>query len=126
MARYVYIPKDMNEIRKKFIFGLTKRQLICFAIAGLCGIPVYFLAKGLGLGVAVMLMGIAAAPAIICGIYERNGMFLEEHFKLMLKFWRSVKIRPYQTETTYQQIEDQLELNECLKRLREGGKKIGE
>ena len=32
MARYIQIPKDLNEIKEKFMFGLTKRQVVCFAI----------------------------------------------------------------------------------------------
>lgn len=125
MARYIRVPKDMDQIKEKFAGNLTKRQLVCFLIGGLCGIPVYFLTKGLGLSVAVLAMGLAAAPAIICGLYSKNGLFFEDYFKLMVRFWKSPKIRTYQSETTYQKIEDQIELNECLKRLKEGGKKIG-
>ncbi len=32
MAHYVQIPKDLNDIKEKFIMGLTKRQVVCFAI----------------------------------------------------------------------------------------------
>ena len=29
MAHYVPIPKDLNDIKEKFIMGFTKRQVIC-------------------------------------------------------------------------------------------------
>ncbi len=39
MAHYVPIPKDLNDIKEKFIMGFTKRQVICFGIS-LCEIIV--------------------------------------------------------------------------------------
>ena len=38
---YVPIPKDLNKVKTKVAFNLTKRQLIGFSVAGLIGIPVY-------------------------------------------------------------------------------------
>ena len=32
MAHYVQIPKDLNDIKQKFMFGLTKRQVVSFGI----------------------------------------------------------------------------------------------
>ena len=45
MARYVPIPKDLNDIKEKFIMGFTKRQVICFGIGLVLGAPVYFLTR---------------------------------------------------------------------------------
>lgn len=125
MAKYIRVPKDMNEIREKFILNLTKRQAICFAIGAGCGIPVYFLVKGLGITLAVFLMGFAAAPAIIFGLFEKNGLHMEDYFKLMLNFWRTDKIRAYQTESVYREIENRIEYKRLVKRLKDGGKKVG-
>ena len=36
---YVPVPKDLNKIKTKLAFNLTKRQLICFSIAGCMGVP---------------------------------------------------------------------------------------
>ncbi|MFR6397757.1 PrgI family protein [Ruminococcus sp.] len=36
-------PKDLSEIKQKFIAGLTKRQSICFGIGFAIGIPAFFL-----------------------------------------------------------------------------------
>ena len=33
---YVPVPNDLNRIKTKLAFNLTKRQLICFSIAGGC------------------------------------------------------------------------------------------
>ena len=41
MAHYVPIPKDLNDIKEKFIMGFTKRQVICFGIGLVLGAPVY-------------------------------------------------------------------------------------
>ena len=43
---YVQVPKDLNAVKTKILFGLTKRQLICFGSGALIGVPLYFLLKG--------------------------------------------------------------------------------
>ena len=43
---YVTIPKDLSKVQSKVLFGLTKRQVICFGAAALIGVPLFFLAKG--------------------------------------------------------------------------------
>ena len=45
MAHYVQIPKDLNDIKQKFMFGLTKRQVVSFGIGGVLGIPLFFLTR---------------------------------------------------------------------------------
>jgi hypothetical protein len=69
MAHYVSIPKDLNDIKEKFIMGLTKRQVICFSIGLVIGAPVFFITKSaVGLTTAMFAMGACAAPAILCGL----------------------------------------------------------
>ena len=34
---YVTVPKDLTKVKSKVVFGLTKRQLICFGGALLVG-----------------------------------------------------------------------------------------
>ena len=34
---YVPVPKDLTKVKTKLAFNLTKRQLICFSLAGLVG-----------------------------------------------------------------------------------------
>ena len=65
MAHYVQIPKDLNDIKEKFIMGFTKRQVICFGIGLVLGAPVFFLTKtAIGMSGAIFAMGAVAAPAI--------------------------------------------------------------
>ena len=33
----------MNRVKTKVMFNLTKRQLICFALAAAAGVPIFFL-----------------------------------------------------------------------------------
>ena len=40
---YVTVPKDLTKVKSKVMFGLTKRQLICFGTAVLIGVPLFFL-----------------------------------------------------------------------------------
>lgn len=39
---YVNVPKDLTKIKSKVLFNLTKRQLICFGLAALMGVPLSF------------------------------------------------------------------------------------
>ena len=60
MAHYVPIPKDLNDIKEKFIMGFTKRQVICFGIGLVLGAPVYFLTRAsIGMSGAIFAMNIS-------------------------------------------------------------------
>ena len=39
---YVSVPKDLTKVKTKFLFNLTKRQVICFGIGILMGVPLFF------------------------------------------------------------------------------------
>ena len=39
---YVPVPKDLTKVKSKFIFNLTKRQVICFGLGALVGVPLFF------------------------------------------------------------------------------------
>ena len=42
---YVPVPKDLSKIKTKVAFNLTKRQIVCFAVALIVGLPLFFLLK---------------------------------------------------------------------------------
>lgn len=42
---YVSVPKDLTKVKNKVAFNLTKRQIICFGVGALIGIPFYFLTR---------------------------------------------------------------------------------
>lgn len=111
---YVKIPKDMALIKQKFMFGLTKRQIVCFGIGLLLGLPAFFIVKSFvnDLTIAIMAMGIIAMPFIMCGLYNKNGLHLEQSAKLMVEFLKKPKVRTYQSENMFSSIERQIEYNE--------------
>ena len=60
---YVPIPKDLNKVKTKVAFNLTKRQLIGFALAGLVGLPVYlFMRKFVPNDIAVIFLIVSTLP----------------------------------------------------------------
>ena len=72
---YVTIPKDLSRIQSKVLFGLTKRQVICFGAAALVGVPLFFLAKAsLGTTTAALCMILVMLPFFLFAMYEKNGV----------------------------------------------------
>lgn len=123
MAHYVSIPKDLNDIKEKFIIGLTKRQVICFGIGLAVGVPVFFLTRAaLGMSGAIFAMGACAAPAILCGLYRKNGVFLEKQAKYMREYFTRPRKRYYRTTNIFECISNQIEYNKIKKKLRDAEK----
>ena len=103
---YVNVPKDLTKVKTKVAFNLTKRQLICFAIAAAVGVPIYFLTRGaVGGSAAVLFMIGAMLPFFFFAMYERDGQPAEKVLKHMLRhrFWPGA--RPYKTENLYQYLD---------------------
>jgi len=106
---YVPVPKDLSKVKTKVVFNLTKRQIICFSLAGVCGIPVYFLTKSaIGTDVAATLMVIVMLPFFFFAMYERDGFPAEKILLHVInqKFRRS-GIRAYQSENLYERLIEQ-------------------
>lgn len=123
---YVKIPKDLNDIKEKFMFGLTKRQVVCFGIGLVLGVPIYFLTrKYIGMTLAIFAMGAVAAPAILCGLYRKNGVFLEQQVKYMISFFRKPRKRYYRSTNIYRSIELHIEYMRIRKKLRDAEKQTG-
>ncbi len=75
----VIINKDFSRIKKKVALGLTRRQLICFLIAGIMGFLFYFLTrKTLGTTISLTIMIFLVMPVFFVCQYEKNGRYLEE------------------------------------------------
>ena len=109
---YVTIPKDLSRIQSKVLFGLTKRQVICFGAAALVGVPLFFLAKAsLGTTTAALCMIRVMLPFFLFAMYEKLGQPLEVVLKhvIQTKFIRP-KERPYKTENFYSLLEKQRNL----------------
>ena len=116
---YVTVPKDLSKVKSKFIFNLTKRQVVCFGGGALIGVPLFFLTKGvIGNTPAAMLMMIAMLPLFLFGIYEKNGMPLEKLLShiVQTQFIRP-KQRPYQTDNFYAAIAQQIQIDNEVRRI---------
>ena len=74
MAAYISVPRDLTRVKSKILFGLTKRQIVCFGTGALIGVPVYFFVRGSGnLSLAALTMIAVMLPFFFFGMYERNG-----------------------------------------------------
>ena len=105
---YVTVPKDLTHVKSKVLFGLTKRQLVCFGGALLTGGPLYFLARNyLSNSAAALLMIFAMLPGLLFALFERHGQPLEVVIQQMIQccFIRP-KERPYQTNNAYAALVD--------------------
>ena len=103
---YVPVPKDLNTVKTKVAFNLTKRQLICFSLAAAVGVPIYFLTRGiLGTTGAVFLLLAAALPFFFFAMYEKDGFPAE---KILLHIIRQKFLRPgirvYRSQNLYDRI----------------------
>lgn len=120
MAHYVQIPKDLNDIKEKFIMGFTKRQVICFAIGLAVGAPVFFLTREtVGMSGAIFVMGAVASPAILCGLYRKNGIFLEKQIRYMKEYFTRPRKRYYRSLNIFMCIERHIEYTRIKKKLRD-------
>lgn len=64
-------------------------------------------------------MGACAAPAIICGLYKKNGVFLEKQVKYMREYFTRPRKRFFKTSNIYECIENQLKYTKIKKKLRD-------
>ena len=111
---YVTITKDLTQVKSKVVFGLTRRQLLFFALAALVAVPIYFLTRrSLGTDIALMLLIVTALPFFFLALYEKNGQPPEK----LLRNYLRVRVftrgeRPYQTQNRFAALERQTYLQE--------------
>ena len=107
MANYISVPRDFSKVKSKVFFNLTKRQLICFSLGAMIGVPTFFLIKRFGnVTVATLGMMISMMPLFFLAMYEKNEQPLEvyiEHF--FEATFKRPKIRPYKSENYYALLE---------------------
>lgn len=121
---YVPVPKDLSRVKNKVAFNLTKRQLLCFALAGAVGIPFYLFSRShIGTDVAALCMIGLMLPFFAVGMYEKDGQPLEKiifHFVRARFLWPGV--RPYKTNNLYAALERQAQLDKEVQKLEESNK----
>ena len=119
---YVPVPKDLNAVKTKVLFNLTKRQLICFGSGAVLGIPLFFLCKSvMNISVASIIMIIVMLPFMLLAMYEKNGQPLEKIVRNIVGvcFIRP-KQRPYRTNNFYTVLERQDNLDKEVYRIVNG------
>ncbi len=108
-ASYISVPRDLTKVKSKVMFNLTKRQLICFSVATLFGVPSFFLIKQIAsVSTAAMGMMIIMMPFFFLAMYEKNGQYLEVILGHLIEatFIRP-KERPYKTNNYYSALHRQ-------------------
>ena len=128
---YVPVPKDLNAVKTKVMFNLTKRQLICFGSGAALALPLFFLCKSvMNTSVASLIMILVLLPFMLLAMYEKNGQPLEKVVRNIVQvcFLRP-KQRPYRTNNFYSVLERQEKLDKEVyrivrkKKAHEGGEK---
>ena len=128
---YVPVPKDLNAVKTKVLFNLTKRQLICFGGGAAIAVPLFFLCKSvMSTSAASIIMIIVLLPFMLLAMYEKNGQPLEKIvWKIVQVCFLRPKQRPYRTNNFYAVLERQEKLDKEVYRIvrkteaYEGGKK---
>lgn len=103
MKAYTSVPRDFTRVKEKILFNLTKRQIICFGLAALIGLPSYFFIKeSADSTTATLFMVFLMVPLFLFAMYEKNGQPLEVIIKnfIQARFLRK-KERPYKTSNRY-------------------------
>ena len=100
---YVPVPKDLNAVKTKVMFNLTKRQILCFGGGALIGVPLFFLLKGhIGSSAAALCMMLVMLPFFLLAMSEKNGQPPEKLIRNIVQvcFLRP-RQRPYRTNNFY-------------------------
>ena len=122
---YVPVPKDLTRVKSKFLFNLTKRQVVCFGLGALVGLPVFFLTKGaIGVSMAAALMIVIMLPFFLFAMFERNGQPLEVLLKhyIQARFIRP-RTRVFETENFYATLEQNTRNRQEVRKILHGKEK---
>ena len=124
ISEYVPVPKDLTRVKSKLIFNLTKRQVVCFGLGALVGVPMFFLTKDtIGPSMAALVMIAVMLPFFMFAMYERHGMPLEVLSRGPTAF-KHATVRPrkrvYQTENFYATIDQNIRNRREVKKILHG------
>ena len=122
---YVDVPKDLTNIKTKFIGNFTKRQCVCFGIGILVGFPGYFIIRSVaGTTPAFYSLIAIMAPFFLFGIVEKDGLPLEVY---LLNFIRHrfayPQVRLMENENIYEYVDEAVKRDKARKRLEKLNKK---
>lgn len=104
---FVSVPKDLTKIKNKVVLNLTKRQIVCLAIAAAVGLPFYFLTrKYIGTSNAATGMVLLMLPAFLFAMYEKDGMPLEKVLLNIINVkLKKPAVRRYEIKNIYEMEE---------------------
>lgn len=104
---FINVPRDLTKVKNKVFLNLTKRQLIFFSVAGLIGVPAFFIIKSFAaVNTAVMAMMLLMMPIFFFAMYEKNGRPLEVYMGHFIEaVFKRPKKRPYKTDNYYAALE---------------------
>lgn len=126
---YVNMTKDFSEMRKPIPgLGITKRQLIAFAVGAGLAIPIFLLLKPyLELTYRVMIIGIIVFPICFILLRKKDGMYMEVHIRYWFEthFIRNTD-RPYETENLYDLLMEEKRIKEEVEKIVFKGKSMEE
>ena len=66
----IFVLSDINDVKAKLIFGLTKRQLASFLVAGAVGFYTFFMARKLGATSSVALLLLMLVAGIVFFVFH--------------------------------------------------------
>lgn len=104
---HVDMVKDPTRVKSRFIGSFTKRQVVCYGIAALIGIPFYLLTKDvIGKETAALFMAVLMFPPIMASLYEKDGLPAEKYVARFVRwrFLRPMK-RIYKKENRFEKME---------------------
>lgn len=104
---FVSVPKDLTKIKNKVVLNLTKRQIVCLAIAAAVGLPFYFLTKKyIGTSNAATGMVLLMLPAFLFAMYEKDGLPLEKVLLNIINVkLKKPAVRRYEIKNIYEMEE---------------------
>ena len=107
MAIRVNVPRDLSRVKEKVAFNLTKRQLLCFSLAGMIGLPTFFLVKSVSENVscATFIMMAVMMPMFFMAMYEKNGESIERIIQHAID-WKKRKRNPDEDKYSWQMFKN--------------------
>ena len=125
---YVTVPKDLTKVKSKVLFGLTRRQLVCFGAAVLIGVPLFFLLrKTVNSSTATVCMIVVMLPLFLLAMYEKNGQPLEVIAgQIIQTVFLRPKERPYMTNNFYAAVERQIQVEKEVRKVVQKSKAAAE
>ncbi|QRG86058.1 PrgI family protein [Bulleidia sp. zg-1006] len=86
------IPAEIQTYRKKFILGLTDKQVLFFLVGCLLAIPIYYFGKFfLPESILFLLIVAVVIVPLWLGFCTYEGLPSDEYFKILLNYYRKTR-----------------------------------